>query len=72
MSSLDNYTDEELGRMLRHAAEEAGYEAREKVTTMEAFCSWLELIGLSPIAHAIKIGIWAWSRVKSFWKSIFS
>lgn len=69
--SLDNYTDEELARMLRAAADSSKAAKKELVSTFEAFCSFLNSVGLGFIADAIKMGTWAWEKVRNIWHRIF-
>lgn len=71
MSALDDYSDEELGRLLREYGNSMSARERERVSTLDAFCSWLEVVGLGLIAVAIKTSLWAWDRVRSIWRSIF-
>ena len=71
MANLDNYSDAELGRMLKNAAGNMTALERERVSTFETFRSWLNLVGLGFIAEALTIGSWAWDRIKSIWSKIF-
>lgn len=70
-SKLDNYSDEELGRMLKQAASQMKYYEREEVSNLEAFCVWLDLVGLGFIAGAIKLTVWTFDRIRAIWRSIF-
>jgi hypothetical protein len=71
MPYLEDYTDEELGAMLRQASHNMNYYERERVSTLDAFCSWLNIVGLGFIADAIKIAAWVWDRIRDIWHSIF-
>ena len=66
-----DFTDEELGRMFREARQSQHFAKQEAVSTLEAFCSFLDSVGLGLLANAIKITAWAWDRVKQIWQSIF-
>ena len=70
-TSLDNYTDAELRQMLSAAYREMEYEEEEEVTNFEAFCAWLELVGLAFISNALKLAVWAYERIKRIWQSVF-
>jgi hypothetical protein len=70
-SGLDGYTDEELGRMLRAASRSNQSAQHEVHTNLDAFCAFLDSVGLGLIANAIKISAWAWERVKGIWRRIF-
>lgn len=72
MSSYDNYSDEELGRMLKQAYRTMEYYEREEVSNFSAFCSWLELVGLGFISNALKLAVWTFERIKAIWRRIFS
>ena len=71
MPRLDDFTDEELGQMLRAANRSLAYHERGRVTALDSFCSWLGVVGLGWVAAAIQTARWAWDRVKSIWRSIF-
>lgn len=76
MALLDNYTDEELGRIFRAAAEESGYQNDEATTeqaisTLEIVCTWLDAFGLGVVSASIKTAVWAWHRLKTFWRRRF-
>lgn len=71
MGSLDDYTDEELGRMLRAAARSEHFAQKEAVSNIDAFCSFLDAVGLGFIANIIKVSAWAWQKVRQIWRSIF-
>lgn len=68
---LDDLSDEELGQLLRHASKQRQLHKREQVTNFEAFCSWLDLVGLGWIASTLKVATWAWQRIKDIVQSIF-
>jgi hypothetical protein len=71
MANFDNYTDEELGRMLKQASKDMTYKEREDISTLDAFCEWLHFVGLSPIANGIKLAQYAWQKIRSIWSAIF-
>jgi hypothetical protein len=71
MTSLDDYTDSELGRMFRAAIRAEASARRETVTVLDAFCEFLNFAGLGWIAVGVKASAWAWDRVKTIWRSIF-
>ncbi|MBI1923970.1 hypothetical protein HYR99_06940 [Candidatus Poribacteria bacterium] len=69
--SIDDYTDEELGRMMLEASRAKVFADKEIVGNFEAFCTFLDAVGLGFIANAIKLGAWARERIKNIWRSIF-
>lgn len=69
--NLDQYSDEELGRMLKQAAKSNFLAQNDKVLTFDAFCSWLNLVGLGYIGDIIKVGSWTWDRIKSIVSKLF-
>jgi hypothetical protein len=71
MPSFDDYSDEELGRMLRQFLSETGHANIERHTTRQSFCIWLRVAGLGRIADLIDAAAWVWDRIKSIWRSIF-
>lgn len=71
MGSLDDYTDEELGRMFRALAHSQDFARKEAVGNLDAFCSFLDAVGLGFIASIIKVSAWAWQKVRQIWRSIF-
>lgn len=71
MNPLDNYTDEELGRMFRQAARGREAEALESIRSQNSLVIFLEGIGLYKIAALVKAAIEAWRRVKEIFDIIF-
>ena len=71
MSGLDDYSDEELVRIIRAADRAREYGGRATATALDSFCSWLGVVGLGWIAATIKTAEWAWGRIKNLWRSIF-
>lgn len=71
MAYLDNYTDAELGRMFRAAAEGSGFSQEEPTSTLEVVCTWLDVFGLGVVSASIKTTVWAWRRLKTFWRRRF-
>ncbi len=71
MGSLDDYTDEELGRMFKALAKSEHFARKEAVGNLEAFCAFLSAVGLGFIANIIKVSAWAWEKVKQIWLKLF-
>ena len=71
MTSIDDFSDEEIGRMIKQAARDRGWVTVERISSRQAFCSFLRGVGLGRIADAIEVALYAWQRVQSIWKSIF-
>jgi hypothetical protein len=71
MYQLNDYSDAEIGRMVR-AAVRAGVAAqREHITLLDAFCEWLSVVGLGVIAATLKTSVWAWEKVRGMWRRLF-
>lgn len=67
---LEQYSDEELGRLLRAAARSKEFAERETISNFEAFCAFLSAVGLGFVADAITLATWAWERVRSIWSGV--
>jgi len=63
---VNDYSDEELGAMLRAALVAQQHERRERVTTMESFRSWLRTVGLGWIAATSEQVARLWTTLKRF------
>ena len=69
--NIDDLSDEELARLIKRYANSRGAADIEKMSNLDAFCDWLNLVGLGKIASAIRLGQWAWQKVKKIWDVIF-
>ena len=69
--NIDDLSDEELGRLMRRYTNSRGAADIEKRSNLDAFCDWLNLVGFDKIASAIRLGQWAWQKVKNIWNAIF-
>lgn len=71
MSKISNYSDEDLGRLIRAAAKAHDAETVEKITTRQALKSFFNMIGLGFIADAIDVVQYAYERISGLLKKIF-
>ncbi len=71
MGSIDDLTDEELTWLLIEYDRFMYSYRKEHVSTFEAFCSYLNRIGLGFIADSLKIATWGWERIQGIWRRIF-
>jgi transcriptional regulator with XRE-family HTH domain len=62
---------QQLERLDREHSRQAGQYHREQVTTLDAFCTWLNVLGFGLVSAAIKTGCWGWDRVRGLWGRIF-
>jgi len=60
---VHDYSDAELGAMLRAAALAREQEQRANLTTMESFRSWLRSVGLDWVASGTE-------RIARFWETL--
>jgi len=67
MKSLNDSSDEEIERILRKAMLSMD---NRTVSDFDAFCSALNMAGLSYIIDSIKISKWAFDRINNLWQDI--
>jgi hypothetical protein len=73
MPSLNDYSDAELGALLRRAAAGREAEAAEATRSKSGFLAFLKEVGLVLVAEAIaKAAAAAWEGIKSLFLSIFA
>ncbi len=70
--SLDAYSDEELGRLIRSAANGGTYSAREHVSSRTALSAFFRLIGLGQFADVVLLAEYVWERLRRLVQSIFA
>jgi len=72
MESLSDYTDEEIGLMVREAARGQEFEAAEAIRAQGSFAQFLEEIGLSFLADLVRMAAkTVWEGIKSIFEDIF-
>ncbi len=69
--TLDAYSDEELGRMIRSAVSDRAHEARERTSSRAALAAFLRLVGLGQLADAVIVAAYVWERVKRLFLQLF-
>jgi transcriptional regulator with XRE-family HTH domain len=65
------YLQEQLWRLDQEAKRQNHHYQQERVTTLDAFCSWLDVFGFGLVSAAIKTGKWGWDRVRGLWNRVF-
>ena len=71
MPSIDDYTDEELGRMIRAANQVIPWVERASVTVLDSLCEWLSVAGLGWMSATIKTAAWAYDKIRNIMRTIF-
>jgi hypothetical protein len=72
MASLNDFTDEELGKMLREAARGKEQEAIAALDSQYSLAEFLEQIGLFDLAEMILEAASAvWDGIKEFFRNLF-
>ncbi|MBL8658906.1 MAG: hypothetical protein JNM75_04035 [Rhodospirillales bacterium] len=72
MATIEDYTDAELGKLVRNAAKGREQEAVEQLRSKSGFVIFLEEIGLEFLAELIaKAAASIWEGVISFIKGLF-
>ncbi len=69
--TLDAYSDEELGRMIRTAVSGRAHEARKQTSSRAALAAFLRLVGLGQLADAVIVAAYMWERVKRLFLQLF-
>jgi hypothetical protein len=69
--TLDAYSDEELGRMIRSAVSDRAQEARQQTSSRTAFAAFLRLVGLGQLADAVIVAAYVWDRVRRVFLQLF-
>jgi hypothetical protein len=70
--TLDAYSDEELGRMIRAAVSGRAQEARQQTSSRTALAAFLRLVGLGQLADGVIVAAYIWERVKRLFLQLFS
>jgi hypothetical protein len=72
MASIDEYSDEELGQMVRRAAKGREQEMREAARTKSGLQRFFEQTGLLTLALLLRDGaVWVFHQLKDLISSIF-
>ncbi|MEU4560186.1 helix-turn-helix transcriptional regulator [Actinoplanes sp. NPDC023936] len=61
----------QLARLEQESRRQAEQFQRERVTSLDAFCAWLDVFGFGLVAAAIKTGRWGWDRIRGLWRRVF-
>ncbi len=69
--SLNTYTDEELGRLIRRAVESSGGGVNKQVTARSAFAAALRIAGHGWVDDALEVAIFLWLAIQRLWKQLF-
>lgn len=66
-----NYSEKDIERLVNKYADAKKAESYEMSANLAAFCNWLGLMGYGQLASAIRVGHWAYHKVKEFLKRVF-
>ncbi|MBV7336261.1 hypothetical protein KFU94_50120 [Chloroflexi bacterium TSY] len=66
-NKLSHYSPQEVDYLLKKAWKQAYHLGQEHERVRHAFYTFLELIGLGPIAVTIRAARWGWSKIRRFW-----
>ena len=72
MASIDDYTDTELGQMVRAAARGREEEAAAALVGRSSFAKFLEDVGLTFLAELIRnMATAVWTGIENFCRRLF-
>lgn len=72
MSSIDDFTDEELGQIVREATMGRRAEGRASLKNRNAFFSFLNIVGLGWVVESFKLVTWGWEKLRGLFHKIFT